>query len=667
LKKNRTIFQQLLLNILLPVFGILLIFSSISYYLNKQKLQESYLKERNQVTNEVKSLLTLYDNSLQLIEEDLDQEITRINHVLNNNYFYQTDSISTANLSRIQLEANIDSNAYDIYIIDRNGVITNTTFEKDLGLAFYKIDNEFKVYFEKIWASKKLNIDRLGGEMSTRKIKKYSYCPTRDGKYIIELGAYSKDADRMKERVDQQIEEVKTSFPELDDIQSFIAIENFNNTEIPENHQKQFQEALDNKTSVRVSEEKDNLNIYYDYIYIEMPGAIFYGGYILLIQSNNSREKALLKSELLRFSWMTLGTIIPLSLIVYFRSRKIIKPIKTLNEKVRIISQGKLNERVPEEGSREIKELSTGFNKMVNELEDLYEGLEQKVKERTTELQHQKEIVEEKQKEIIDSINYAKRLQDAILPPKKLIDDHLKENFVLFKPKDIVAGDFYWAEKIGNHFFIAAADCTGHGVPGAMVSVVCSNALNRSVKEFGMLEPGKILDKTTDLVLETFEKSDEDVKDGMDISLLAVTFRARTKNQSESESENESENESEERVIESITWSGANNPLWYIENGEMKELKADKQPIGKSDHRKPFTTHTLPLSLSAVFLFTDGYADQFGGAKGKKFKYKPFMELLQNHSSLSMEEQKNKLDNAIENWKGDLEQNDDICIIGIKI
>jgi serine phosphatase RsbU (regulator of sigma subunit) len=301
---------------------------------------------------------------------------------------------------------------------------------------------------------------------------------------------------------------------------------------------------------------------------------------------------------------------------------------------------------------------------MVNELEDLYEGLEKKVIERTLELRHQKEIVEEKQKEIIDSINYAKRLQDAILPPKKLIDDHLKENFVLFKPKDIVAGDFYWAEKIGDYFFIAAADCTGHGVPGAMVSVVCSNALNRSVKEFGMLETGKILDKTTDLVLETFEKSGEDVKDGMDISLLAVKFRARTKNESGRKSENENESG---RAIESITWSGANNPLWYLENGEMKELKADKQPIGKSDHRKPFTTHSLPLSISSLFLFTDGYADQFGGIKGKKFKYKPFMELLLNYSKLTMAEQKNKLDDAIENWKGDIEQNDDICIIGVRI
>ncbi len=276
------------------------------------------------------------------------------------------------------------------------------------------------------------------------------------------------------------------------------------------------------------------------------------------------------------------------------------------------------------------------------------------IEEQKKDVENKKEMIEEKNKEILDSINYAKRLQEAILPPPKLIDEYLPDNFILYKPKDIVAGDFYWAEKSDDYFFIAAADCTGHGVPGALVSVVCSNALNRSVKEFGITDTGKILDKTTDLVLETFAKSDQDVKDGMDISLLAIAFSASAESESE-------------RKIECITWSGANNPLWYVENGEMKEIKADKQPIGKSDNRKPFTTHTLSHSLSALFLFTDGYADQFGGGKGKKFKYKPLMELLCANSTLPMQTQKNELENILEKWKGKLEQNDDICIIGIKL
>jgi serine phosphatase RsbU (regulator of sigma subunit) len=270
------------------------------------------------------------------------------------------------------------------------------------------------------------------------------------------------------------------------------------------------------------------------------------------------------------------------------------------------------------------------------------------------EIEHQRELVTEKQKEIIESITYAKRLQEAILPPKEFIDKYVPNNFILYKPKDLVAGDFYWAEHVGDRFFIAAADSTGHGVPGAMVSVVCSNALNRTVKEFNLTDTGKILDKTRELVLETFAKSTSDVKDGMDISLLCID----TKNKQ-------------------LFWSGANNPLWYIqnsvsssgvENKELKEIKADKQPIGKSDHAKPFTTHQIEYKENTTFyLFTDGFADQFGGPKGKKFKYKQLSDLLVINEHLSIQEQGVILDKVFSEWKGDLEQVDDVCVIGFKL
>lgn len=260
-------------------------------------------------------------------------------------------------------------------------------------------------------------------------------------------------------------------------------------------------------------------------------------------------------------------------------------------------------------------------------------------------IEKQKDLIEEHQKSVIDSITYAKRIQDAILPPTDLIKEKLPDSFVLFKPKDIVAGDFYWMEEINNTILIAAADCTGHGVPGAIVSVVCSNALNRAVKEFHLVETGAILDKVTDLVLETFEKSTAEVKDGMDISMLSINKANRQ-----------------------IQWSGANNPLWYFNNKELKVITADKQPIGKSDHRKPFTTHTIEYNPDTTFyLFTDGYADQFGGPKGKKFMYKQFQETLSATLHNKPSAQHTALNKAFENWKGELEQVDDICVIGISI
>jgi tetratricopeptide (TPR) repeat protein len=260
-------------------------------------------------------------------------------------------------------------------------------------------------------------------------------------------------------------------------------------------------------------------------------------------------------------------------------------------------------------------------------------------------IEKQKHFVEENQKEIIDSITYAKRLQQAILPADNEIKKHLLNSFIYYQPKGIVAGDFYWMEHLDNITFIAAADSTGHGVPGAMVSVVCSNALNRAVKEFGLRQTGKILDKTRELVLETFEKSGEEIKDGMDISLLAI-----------------------DKHRQQINWSGANNQLWYISNDALIEIRADKQPIGKTDHSKPFTTHTIQLNKADTFyLMTDGYADQFGGDKGKKFKYKQLEDLLMaNHYKL-LDEQKNILAQSFNTWKGHLEQVDDVTIIGIKI
>lgn len=268
------------------------------------------------------------------------------------------------------------------------------------------------------------------------------------------------------------------------------------------------------------------------------------------------------------------------------------------------------------------------------------------------EVEQQKILVEEKNHEILNSITYARRLQEAILPPQKLVSSQLPQSFILYKPKDIVAGDFYWLESLtkamdseGKIVLFAAADCTGHGVPGAMVSVVCSNALNRTVKEFGITDPGKILDKVRELVIETFEKSENEVKDGMDISLCALDMERKM-----------------------LTWAGANNPLWIVRSGQLLETRADKQPIGKYAEEKPFTTHSMQLQEGdMIYIFTDGYADQFGGPKGKKFKYSQLKELLLSIQQHSMDKQQLILDQTFENWRGDLEQVDDVCIVGVKV
>jgi serine phosphatase RsbU (regulator of sigma subunit) len=287
--------------------------------------------------------------------------------------------------------------------------------------------------------------------------------------------------------------------------------------------------------------------------------------------------------------------------------------------------------------------------------------------EKRVEADEQRHLVEEKNKEITDSINYAKRIQEAILPSRYSLVENLKNGFIFFKPKDVVSGDFYWLETttpIATSFgggtgvvfqgvgtgvvYFAAADCTGHGVPGAMVSVICSNALSKALLEEGITETGKLLDRTRELVIERFAKSGEKVKDGMDISLCKLHGNT-------------------------LEWSGANNPLWIVSKNsegeyDLTEVKADKQPIGNYAEPKPFTSHTFELSKGdSIYIFTDGFADQFGGPKGKKFMYKPFKELLLSIQDKKMDEQKVILENQFNDWKGSHEQIDDVCIIGVRL
>lgn len=293
--------------------------------------------------------------------------------------------------------------------------------------------------------------------------------------------------------------------------------------------------------------------------------------------------------------------------------------------------------------------------KMKDELAETERILEQKVKERTEEVVKQKdeiasqnERLEELYKDVTDSIRYAKRLQYSILPPAERVKQICPETFVLFKPKDIVSGDFYWFEKMGSKSYVAAVDCTGHGVPGAFMSLVGANGLNAAVREHHTGKPGLILDELNAFVSESLNKGseDNDVRDGMDLSLIAIDYDKMQ-----------------------LEFSGANNPLYIIRDGEFLITKADKFAIGSFEPgSQQYKNEVIELQKGdQIYLFSDGYADQFGGKKGKKLLYKTFrQELLRVHQE-TPETQRTELNQTIENWQGDYAQVDDILVIGIRI
>ena len=297
--------------------------------------------------------------------------------------------------------------------------------------------------------------------------------------------------------------------------------------------------------------------------------------------------------------------------------------------------------------------LGQALLKMRHELGERERILEMKVKERTEEVVRQKEEVERQSRKVVelyknvtDSIRYAKRLQESILPPEKRIKELLPDSFVLYRPKDIVSGDFYWVDKVNNRVMFAAVDCTGHGVPGAFMSLIGHNGLNQSIKEHGITRPSEVLRDLNRISFEALHKDrDQFVRDGMDMALCAFD---------------------PERMV--LDYAGANCPLYLLRDGEVISYSPDKRPIGGFDLGDlGFTDHRIQLRKGdVIYIFSDGYADQFGGPNGKKFLYRRFRELLLEIHSKPMDRQKGLLLEALNQWRGAQEQVDDILVIGMR-
>jgi len=399
--------------------------------------------------------------------------------------------------------------------------------------------------------------------------------------------------------------------------------------------------------------------------------------------------------------WLGIVLVIGGLLTALFTVRTIVKPVRKLKNILQDMSFGVLPKDRIEYRSDEIGDMNVALNGLVEALEqttefarqvgsgnfesyyrplsehdnlghallkmrtDLFENervLERKVIERTEEVVSQKKEIEQKNheleiiyKHITDSIRYAKRLQDAILPPDAVIKQHLPKSFVLFKPKDIVSGDFYWVDHRNGKSYVAAVDCTGHGVPGAFMSIVGYNLLKEILNNAGDkdLPPSVIMDKMSKGVVKTLhaksggEDSSQQTKDGMDMSMCIIDYEKMQ-----------------------MQFSGAFNPLYLVRNNTITQYKGDKFPIGlrPDDEIRNFTNNVIQLQKGDTFyIFSDGYADQFGGPKGKKYMAGNFRELLLQTSKEPIERQKALLDKNIETWRGQLEQVDDILVIGVQI
>ncbi|MDB4835284.1 SpoIIE family protein phosphatase [Cyclobacteriaceae bacterium] len=688
--KNKTIFQQLVVKVIFPVVIALVALAAVNIHNSRATLIEFNNRTNQSIADEIQIILESQDFSLDIIEKNLDADIKRQATYLVNEVFKNTDSIETADLYSLRQGLGVDSSVVDFYIINKQGVIVNTTFESDSGKnTFNDFGTDFKNYILDLLTTRGFNTGDFTPEDATGKLRKYSYFSTLDGKYIIELGSYSYQADIVVQETKRVLKHLNDNNKNIKSIDLFIGRDNpvsFNNklNTVAKDHIHLYQKVIEN--SKYVLEDKNTTKGYTDtqdtvlnidgqklnYQYTFMPrDSEIYKNSVIRIVSDRSREDAIVNQQIMKFAGIFGGTILVLIILIMFTSKSITNHLSRLIDKVNVIGEGDFSQRVNPSGSKEILALGKNFNVMLDKIEGFYNELEDKVRERTAEILQQKEEIEaqrdqieeqrdkvvkineslesaylqieEQNKRITDSIHYAKRIQNAILPSKEYLTDVVEKHFVLYKPKDIVSGDFYWASDKGTKSIIAAADCTGHGVPGAFMSMIGNTVLNKVVNENSVTTPSEILGELRTGIITSLNSTEQ--KDGMDIAVLCYDRETRT-----------------------LQYSGANNPMYLVRSGELTVIKGDKQPVGYFLGKEtPFTNHEINiLPGDMVYIFSDGYQDQFGGERDTKFMVGRFKKLIVANSTTTVDDQCQILDDTIEEWMEETKQIDDILVIGIK-
>ncbi len=657
--RKTTIFRQLIFNIAIPTVIALLVIAGINFTRTRTILSTGTAEKNRLLANEVTKILKFQDIATNLIDVQLNNRLKELSSLLVNKYFINKLNLEKVDLLTIANEIGMDTLNEAIYIISSDGIIINTTFRTDLGFNLYSLGDNMKRYLQNIQKSGVFVGERFAIEAATRRPKKYTYQPTRDRKYIIELGAYSKQVDDVVKAIEDTKTELKRDTEGIIDVELFLmADEPFSmnkNVMKVDNQDDILLRVFQHKDTIEFMEEVGDRWYHYNYMYMErvaaneVAGASFYQGSVIRIISDRTAQQELFRKEALRFILVFILTMLVLSVVIYRKTRVITLPIKKLVENVDRITNGDLRERAEVTGHNEITRLTEKFNMMIAQLESYTYELEEKVKERTLRIEKQKEEIEEQKKHIMDSIYYARRIQNAILPSVSLIDAHLKDYFILYLPKDIVSGDFYWMHCADGLCMVAAVDCTGHGVPGAFMSIVGFNQLNHAVSVKKARTAASIMDELNAGVINTLNEnlSDSSIKDGMDMALCVFNFQERQ-----------------------LEFAGANNPVIIIRNGEVAMHKGDRFPIGvyEGSVPKPFTNNEITLKEGdCVYLFSDGYPDQFGGPDNKKFMLRRFQEMLSEVSGMPMNRQREILLQKLNDWKGINEQVDDILVIGIRV
>jgi serine phosphatase RsbU (regulator of sigma subunit) len=689
-KKRWSIFYILLLRIFIVIILIIGILAGLQINETIKLQRERDETQRQNIRNGINSLMNNWNSDLESVDNEFDLIIRySVKDLLN----LQPGS----DLRKVDLKARLKALGLDPEYVDlnilENGICVNSTSPADSGLDIYSSGEEYKDLFLNIPGQDANPLKLITMENETKRFRCYGYKAAEEGKYIVEVISYSKKADEMvgqfRLRLKKAAEESnKILLTNLYFCNGAIQLGFLDIPLTPAFQDSLIFKAAKDKSHITKSYSENGRTLIADYIYDDLSDmqAFTSGSFVFSVISDNTESKAALFGIIKKQLIIVLVSLVVLSLVLFLITRKLRLTLKEFFKKTSLIADGALNERVGIRGRNEFTALAEEFNRMVEKLETSQNELKKKnkliesknrvlqdqndeilaqrdqIKTQRDEIATQKNILTvqkdqilEQSRDITDSIQYAQRIQSAILPHDEVIKYLLPKHFILYRPRNVVSGDFYWLTHKKGEIIVVVADCTGHGVPGALMSMLGSTLLNDAINSIDTLKADLILNELRDQVILRLRQTGQasEPKDGMDIGICLLN-----------------------KDTMKLQYAGAYNPLYMIRNGKLTEIKADRMPIGISSKAgKPFKNNEIKVKKNDTFyLFSDGIIDQFGGENGKKFLSTRFQEILLSIQDKIMYDQKEILENELNEWMGltgkynkKYDQVDDIIVMGIKI
>ena len=688
-KRRTTIFRQLILNIVFPVVTALVLLAILNYWNSKINLVKWNEIKNRFITEEIKNIHIFQDLALEILETNLDTRTKTLSEKLVKHYFRNTKNIDKVDLNQIRKELGMDSEREDIYIIDRDGRVINTTFKQDKNLNLFSFGEQHQKYLISVFDSGVFVSERIAVEAKTKRLKKYTYQPTIDKKYIVELGVYSERADKIVEFIKNRIENLKkseisdrnTTQESIIDVDIYVGADKpfslYKSTSSTITHPEIVERVFKNKNSESIVENINNKRIHYEYIYFERTGTSLYKNAVIQIVSDRTAEIKLIKSEFIKFIIIFGITIIIVILLIYRKTLIITDPIRKLINNVNRITSGHLEERAQVVGNNEISSLSESFNVMIDQIENYYNELEQKVRERTYEIYQQKEEIEAQrdaieeqlkqlednnfklekiqqqfiiyQNRVSENLIFAKKIQTLILPSQEEINKIFPEVFVLYKPKSTISGDFFAVNEINKTKFFTIFDCPFQDIPTSLVSLITYYYFYNALYNQSDKSTSEILKVIYKELAQVFIESTKVFSFANKIKIGLCSFSSDYKK---------------------IIYSANSMPALVVNNNNISLIGTDNIPMGYLFENRTIAFKNNELYLNKgdmIYFFTDGIINQIGGEYGKKYMINNLKQFLLDIYKEPIDKQKALIENNFHNWKKNYPQIDDLTIVGIRI